>query len=203
MVNLDNIDLRGALARLASGECSSADLTAAYLARIERRNPSLNALVTVCEESALAQAEAADRARRQDGAEVGALCGVPVVVKDLLLTKGVRTTAGSRILRDYVPPYDATVVRRLKEAGAVILGKANMDEFATGSSNENSAFGPVRHPRFAARTPGGSSGGSSGGSATAVAAGLCAAALGTDTGARSASRRRSPGRWASSRPTDG
>ena len=125
----------------------------------------------------MAQAEKIDAAVKA-GDAVGPLAGVPVGIKDVLTVKGVVTTAGSKILEGYRPPYDATVVRKLEAAGAVVLGKLNCDEFAMGSSNENSAYGPVKNPRALDRVPGGSSGGS----AAAVAAGLCVASLGTDTG---------------------
>ena len=128
-------------------------------------------------ERALAQAERVDSDLRA-GKAVGPLAGVPVAIKDVLATKGVETTSGSKILAGWHPPYDATVVAKLEAAGAVVLGKLNCDEFAMGSSNENSAYGPVREPRALDRVPGGSSGGS----AAAVAAGLCVASLGTDTG---------------------
>ncbi|MBF0624147.1 MAG: Asp-tRNA(Asn)/Glu-tRNA(Gln) amidotransferase subunit GatA [Magnetococcales bacterium] len=170
------LTIAAAARALHSGQLSAVELTRACLERIAALNPTLNALITVTAETALAEADAADRRRRQD--EVPPLTGIPLVLKDLFCTQGVRTTCGSRILRDFVPPYDATVTRRLKAAGAVLLGKANMDEFAMGSSNETSHFGPCRNPWDTERTPGGSSGGS----AAAVAADLCCGALGTDTG---------------------
>lgn len=161
---------------LASGECSSAELTRDYLDRIAQYNESLNAFITVCEDSALAQAEAAD-ARRAKGDD-SPLLGVPVAHKDIFCTNGVTTSCGSHMLENFVAPYDATVIANFNDAGAVMLGKTNMDEFAMGSSNETSYFGPVRNPWDTARVPGGSSGGS----AAAVAADLCAMATGTDTG---------------------
>lgn len=161
---------------LASGDISSVELTQAYLDRIAEFNTDLNAFITVCDESALDQARAADVARTNG--KTGALLGIPMAHKDIFCTQGISTTCGSRMLQNFVSPYDATVVERLKAAGAVTLGKTNMDEFAMGSSNENSFFGPVKNPWDTNRVPGGSSGGS----AAAVAAGLCAMATGTDTG---------------------
>ena len=163
-------------ALLDRGELSSEELTRAYLERIDRLDRGINAYITVTADLALEMARKADvRIRR---GEAGPLTGIPLGLKDLLVTRGVRTTCASRILENYVPPYDGTAVRRLREAGAVFLGKLNMDEFAMGSSNETSAFGPVRNPWDPDRVPGGSSGGS----AAAVASGLAAAALGSDTG---------------------
>jgi aspartyl-tRNA(Asn)/glutamyl-tRNA(Gln) amidotransferase subunit A len=161
---------------IAGGDISSRQVVDALLARITRHNEQLNAFITVTEDQALAAADAADEARRQG--KGGPLNGVPVVHKDLFCTRGVRTTCGSRMLENFVSPYDATAVQRLKEAGAVMLGKTNMDEFAMGSSNETSYFGPVRNPWDERRSPGGSSGGS----AAAVAARLVPGATGTDTG---------------------
>ncbi len=146
------------------------------LARIEAVNPQLNAFNTVVADRAMARAQAIDR--EPDRWRDAPLAGVPIAVKDNLCTRGVRTTASSRMLEHYVPPYDATVVARLERAGAVLVGKTNCDEFAMGSSNENSAFGPVRNPWALDRIPGGTSGGS----AAAVAAGLTSMALGSDTG---------------------
>ena len=161
---------------LARREFSSVDLTEALLERISGVGAPLNAFITVTAELALRQAHAADRLLASGKA--GALTGLPIVHKDLFCTRGVLTTCGSRILDNFVSPYDATVVERLAAAGAVMLGKTNMDEFAMGSSNETSYFGPVRNPWNAALSPGGSSGGS----AAAVAARLVPAATGTDTG---------------------
>jgi len=162
---------------LASKKISARELTAEFYARIERRNPELNAYLTLCPERAYAQADRID-AKIARGEPLLALAGVPVAIKDVISTAGVRTTCGSRILENYIPPYDATAVERLERAGAILLGKTNCDEFAMGSSNENSAYGPVRNPVALDRVPGGSSGGS----AATVAAGLAVAALGTDTG---------------------
>jgi aspartyl-tRNA(Asn)/glutamyl-tRNA(Gln) amidotransferase subunit A len=162
---------------LAAKKISAGELTAEYLSRIGKRNPELNAFLALCPERAFAQAERVDAIVNRSE-PLPPLAGVPVAIKDVISTRGVRTTCGSRILESYVPPYDATAVARLEAAGAVILGKTNCDEFAMGSSNENSAYGPVRNPVAPGRVPGGSSGGS----AAAVAAGLAVAALGTDTG---------------------
>ncbi len=171
---------RRTLAQLAADlharRCSSTELTRHFLARIERFGGELNAFVTVTAEQALAAAAAADR-RLADGT-AGPLTGVPVVHKDIFCTQGVKTSCGSRMLDDFVAPYDATVVERLAAAGAVLLGKTNMDEFAMGSSNETSYYGPVRNPWNHDCVPGGSSGGS----AAAIAARLAAGATGTDTG---------------------
>jgi aspartyl-tRNA(Asn)/glutamyl-tRNA(Gln) amidotransferase subunit A len=174
--------IAGALAALEEGAISAEELTRAHLAGIEALNPGLNAYVTVTAEQALAAARAADQ-RRAKG-EAGPLEGIPLAIKDLFCTEGVRTTAGSRILGDFVPPYESTVTARLKRDGAVFLGKANLDEFAMGSSNLTSAAGPVRNPWSRRRDPGTAlvPGGSSGGSAAAVAARLALGATGTDTG---------------------
>lgn len=161
---------------LRDRRASSEELTRLFLGRIARLNPRLNALITVDEARALASARAAD-ARRSRG-EGGPLTGIPLAHKDLFCARGWRTTCGSRMLEKFVAPYDAHIVERLEAAGTVLVGKANMDEFAMGSSNENSYFGPVRNPWDAARVPGGSSGGS----AAAVAASLVPAATGSDTG---------------------
>ena len=161
---------------LQSGDFSSVELTTHLLDRVERLGPHLNAFVTVTSELALEQARAADQ--RRAAGDAGLLNGIPIVHKDLFCTDGVLTTCGSRILDNFVSPYDATVVGKLKEAGTVMLGKTNMDEFAMGSSNENSSFGPVKNPWDDTRVPGGSSGGS----AAAVAARLLPGATGTDTG---------------------
>ena len=159
------------------GECTPTQAVEAHLERIAALDGELRAFVTVTRETALAQAEAAD-GRFRSAQPRGPLDGVPVALKDVLCTRGIRTTCGSKILEQFVPPYDATVVARLVDAGAVLLGKLNMDEFAMGSSTEHSAFFMTRNPWDVDRVPGGSSGGA----AAAVAAGLAAATLGTDTG---------------------
>ena len=163
--------------QIEGGSVSASEICREHLARVEQQNPRLNAFNTVVADRALAQAADVDR-RRAAGEPLGPLAGVPVALKDNLCVRGVRTTASSRILDNFVPPYDATVVRKLEAAGAIVLGKTNCDEFAMGSSNENSAYGPVRNPWELDRTPGGSSGGS----AAAVAARLAPLALGSDTG---------------------
>jgi aspartyl-tRNA(Asn)/glutamyl-tRNA(Gln) amidotransferase subunit A len=162
---------------LTAKKVSARELAADFYNRIAERNSELNAYLTLSEERAYSQAARMD-ALVAAGKPLPALAGVPIAVKDVISTRGVRTTCGSKILENYVPPYDATAVERLEAAGAVILGKTNCDEFAMGSSNENSAYGPVRNPEATDRVPGGSSGGS----AAAVAAGLAVASLGTDTG---------------------
>lgn len=162
---------------LETKSISARELTGEFYSRIDKRNPELNVFLALSPERAYAQADRIDKLRSA-GKELPILAGVPVGIKDVISTKGIRTTCASRILEDYVPPYDATVVSRLEDAGAVILGKTNCDEFAMGSSNENSAYGPVRNPVALDRVPGGSSGGS----AAAVAAQLAVGALGTDTG---------------------
>ncbi|MCP4536784.1 MAG: Asp-tRNA(Asn)/Glu-tRNA(Gln) amidotransferase subunit GatA [Chloroflexi bacterium] len=175
-MNLYQLTIHQAHKRLASGEISSVELTEAVLERILAVDNDVQAYLTLTPEQALTQARAADE-RRSAGDDTP-LLGIPLAIKDVLCTKGIPTTCGSRILEDFVPPYDGTAVARLKAAGAIILGKTNTDEFAMGSSTENSAFFTTRNPWDLDRVPGGSSGGS----AAAVAADECSGALGTDTG---------------------
>jgi aspartyl-tRNA(Asn)/glutamyl-tRNA(Gln) amidotransferase subunit A len=173
---LNGLTISDAAERLRRREFSALELTRACLERISAVDQKLNAFITVMEKEALAQAEAADRRLR--AGEAATLCGIPLGIKDIYCTAGVRTTCASRILENFVPPFDATVIAKLRSEGAVFVGKTNMDEFAMGSSTENSAFGPTANPHDLTRV----AGGSSGGSAAAVAADECLAALGTDTG---------------------
>jgi aspartyl-tRNA(Asn)/glutamyl-tRNA(Gln) amidotransferase subunit A len=172
-----NWTIDGVREALTAKKVSARELAAEHYKRIAARNPELNAFLELSEERAYAQADRVD-ALVAAGRPLPPLAGVPLAIKDVLSTRGVRTTCGSKILEHYIPPYDATAVERLEAAGAVLLGKTNCDEFAMGSSNENSAYGPVLNPEATDRIPGGSSGGS----AAAVAAGLAVASLGTDTG---------------------
>jgi aspartyl-tRNA(Asn)/glutamyl-tRNA(Gln) amidotransferase subunit A len=174
--DLCRLGLHELTALLSRREVSPLEVVEAFLARIAAHDPELNTYITVDEAGAVAQARDAE-ARLARG-ETGPLLGAPLALKDILATKGLRTTCGSRILENYLPPFDATVCTRLRQAGAIFLGKVNLDEFAMGSSTENSAFGPTHNPWRRDCIPGGSSGGS----AAAVAADLCTASLGSDTG---------------------
>ncbi len=176
MLDLDRLTIASFAAGLRRGDFSVRDVATAYLERICQRDPEINAYLEVFAD-VREQAAAADR-ELTAGRDRGILHGVPLAIKDNILISGRRVSAASRLLENYVAPYDATVIARLRAAGAIFLGRTNMDEFAMGSSTEHSAFGPTRHPRDRARVPGGSSGGS----AAAVAAGLALAALGSDTG---------------------
>ncbi|MBI4281413.1 Asp-tRNA(Asn)/Glu-tRNA(Gln) amidotransferase subunit GatA [Candidatus Uhrbacteria bacterium] len=176
-MNLNQLTLTEASEGLAQKKFSSEELTRDCLSAIEKQDKKLHAFLTVGAEGALAAAKDVDSHRKKH-ADLHPLAGIPLAVKDIIATKGMRTTAASKILEGYVPPYDATVVTRLKQRGMVILGKTNLDEFAHGASTENSAFSPTKNPWDTTRVPGGSSGGST----AAVAASECIAALGSDTG---------------------
>jgi aspartyl-tRNA(Asn)/glutamyl-tRNA(Gln) amidotransferase subunit A len=175
-MNLNELTIKEARIKLDQGEIKSLDLTRACLAQIKKLNPSLNAVLTICEDSALEEAKKADE--RLKAGEYSDLLGIPYLCKDNIMTKGIRTTAASKILENYIAPYDATIIKKLKAAGAVLLGKTNLDEFAHGASTENSAYGVTKNPLDLSRV----AGGSSGGSAAGVAANMCIFAIGSDTG---------------------
>jgi aspartyl-tRNA(Asn)/glutamyl-tRNA(Gln) amidotransferase subunit A len=177
MTDLHSLGIDGVRTALQQRETTAQALAEAHYARIEEEDGQIGAFLTLSRDRCLAQADRIDRAAAE-GKPLPPLAGVPVGIKDVMATRGVRTTAGSKILEKFIPPYDCTAVARLEEAGALVLGKLNCDEFAMGSSNENSAFHPVHNPRDLTRVPGGSSGGS----AAAVGAGMAVAALGSDTG---------------------
>ena len=174
IISLSAIEMRE---KLLSGEISCREIVQAHIDNIEKVEPEINAFITLTKEKALEKADRIDEKIRNKE-KVGILAGIPVAVKDNISTKGVRTTCGSKMLESYIPPYDATVVERIEEEDGIVIGKANMDEFAMGSSTETSYFGPTRNPIDTTRVPGGSSGGS----AAAVSAKEAALALGTDTG---------------------
>ncbi|MGH9579727.1 MAG: Asp-tRNA(Asn)/Glu-tRNA(Gln) amidotransferase subunit GatA [Terriglobales bacterium] len=176
-MDLNSLTISSARAAIAERKTTATALAEAFYQKIAAKDAEIHAYLTLSKERALAQADRVD-AMAEKGDPLPPLAGVPVAVKDVMVTRGVRSTAGSKVLQHYFPPYDCTAVARLEAAGAVVLGKTNCDEFAMGSSNENSAYGPVRNPRDTSRVPGGSSGGS----AAAVAAGMAVAALGSDTG---------------------
>ncbi len=176
-MSLNELTAHELSARMDAGEISSREITTDVLEAIDKTDPTINAFISVDPEQALERAESIDR-RRAAGARLGPLAGIPLAIKDVICVEGGRTTCGSRILENFVAPYDSTVVARLRRADAVLVGKTNMDEFAMGSSTENSYFGPTRNPRDPDRVPGGSSGGS----AAAVAAHETILAIGSDTG---------------------
>src|SRR5438876_3969522 len=176
-MELKSLTIDVARAAVQQRKASAVSLARSFYTRIQEADPKIGAYLTLSKERALAKAAEIDKLAEK-GERLPVLGGVPVAIKDVMVTKGVRTTAGSKILGNYLPPYDCTAVAKLEAAGAIVLGKLNCDEFAMGSSNENSAYGPVRNPRDKSRVPGGSSGGS----AAAVAAGMAVAALGSDTG---------------------
>ncbi|MEI6835525.1 MAG: Asp-tRNA(Asn)/Glu-tRNA(Gln) amidotransferase subunit GatA [Candidatus Falkowbacteria bacterium] len=175
-MELNRLNIQEARAKLDSGEISARELTEACLEQIAATSERLNAVLTLCTETARQEADEADK--RLKNGERQPLLGIPYLCKDNIMTKGIRTTAASKILENYIAPYDATVIRKLKAAGAILLGKTNLDEFAHGASTENSAYGPTKNPWDLSRVPGGSSGGSAAG----VAADLCIFAIGSDTG---------------------
>src|SRR5437762_8625968 len=176
-MDLNSLTIDSVRSGVKERKISAAALAESFYAKIASDDPNIGAFLTFSKERALAKAAEID-SLAQAGDELPPLAGVPVGIKDVLVTKGIRTTAGSKILGNYVPPYDCTAVSRLENAGACVLGKLNCDEFAMGSSNENSAWKPVHNPRDLSRVPGGSSGGA----AAAVAADMTVAALGSDTG---------------------
>lgn len=176
-VSLNSLTITQIAKKLRDREISSVELTKAILNKIKKSDKEIHAFLNVAEDSALAQAKIIDE-KIAAGENLSSLAGIPMAIKDNILVEGMPCTAGSKILEDYVAPYDATVTKKLKDLGAVIIGKTNLDEFAMGSSTENSAFGPTKNPHDLTRVPGGSSGGS----AAAVAADECIYALGSDTG---------------------
>src|SRR3979411_2232983 len=176
-MNLSSLTIDSARSAVQDRTTTAVAVAEAHYARIQKEDGQIGAFLTLSKERALEQADRMDR-MAVDGKTLPPLGGVPVGIKDVMSTRGVRTTAGSKILEKYIPPYDCTAVARLEAAGAVVLGKMNCDEFAMGSSNENSAFHPVRNPRDLSRVPGGSSGGA----AAAVAADMAVVTLGSDTG---------------------
>src|ERR1044071_8949346 len=176
-MDLNSLTIDSTRTAIAAKQVSASALVEQFYGKIKAEDPEVHAYLTLSEDRALKQAKYIDELASK-GAPLPPLAGVPIGIKDVMLTKGVRTTAGSKILENFIPPYDCTAVARLEAAGAIVLGKMNCDEFAMGSSNENSAYGPVRNPRDKSRVPGGSSGGS----AAAVAAGTAVATLGSDTG---------------------
>ena len=176
-LELTSLTIESTRTAIAERRFTASNLVERFYGKIKAEDPEIHAYLTLSEERALAQANRIDALVSQ-GAPLPPLAGVPVGIKDVMVTQGVRTTAGSKILETFIPPYDCTAVAKLESAGAIVLGKMNCDEFAMGSSNENSAYGPVRNPHDKSRVPGGSSGGS----AAAVAAGTAVATLGSDTG---------------------
>ncbi len=176
-MDLNSLTIDTARTAIAAKQITASELSEQFYSKIKAEDPEIHAYLTLSEDRAFAQAKRIDGLVSK-GAPLPPLAGVPIGIKDVMVTKGLRTTAGSKVLENFIPPYDCTAVARLEAAGAIVLGKMNCDEFAMGSSNENSAYGPVRNPRDTSRVPGGSSGGS----AAAVAAGTAVATLGSDTG---------------------
>src|SRR6476659_9461094 len=176
-MNINSLTIDSTRTAIAEKQFTALDLVEQFYGKIKAEDAEIHAYLTLSEARALEQAKRIDR-MVSAGEALPPLAGVPIGIKDVMVTKGVRTSAGSKILENFIPPYDCTAVARLEAAGAIVLGKMNCDEFAMGSSNENSAYGLVRNPRDQSRVPGGSSGGS----AAAVAAGTAVATLGSDTG---------------------
>lgn len=174
---MESLDIGQIHSRLIGKKISCKELVRGFFNNIKEKDGNIHAFLEVSEKTAIKQAEEID-SKIKKGEKIGELEGIPLAIKDNILTKGFRCTAGSKILKDYEAPYDATVIQKLRKAGAIFIGKTNLDEFAMGASTENSAFGPTRNPNDLDRVPGGSSGGS----AAAVVAGMCVAALGSDTG---------------------
>jgi aspartyl-tRNA(Asn)/glutamyl-tRNA(Gln) amidotransferase subunit A len=176
-MDLNALTIESARTAIAEKHATASDLVEQFYSKIKADDPEIHAYLTLSQDRAFAQAKRIDGLVSR-GAPLPPLAGVPLGIKDVMVTQGVRTTAGSKILENFIPPYDCTAVKKLEAAGAIVLGKLNCDEFAMGSSNENSAYGPVHNPRDKSRVPGGSSGGS----AAAVASGMAVATLGSDTG---------------------
>ncbi|MDP4038815.1 MAG: amidase, partial [bacterium] len=177
MANLDNLTIVKAHKLLIKKEISAVELTKSYLQILKKADQKIKAVLTICEEQALKKAEMVDQEIKK-GEKIGLLAGIPYTAKDMFLTKGIRTTAASKILDNFIPPYSASVIDKLDEAGAVLIAKVNQDEFAHGASTENSAYHPTHNPWDLGKVPGGSSGGS----AAAVAADMGIFSIGTDTG---------------------
>lgn len=178
MINFETLNIKEARKKLETKEFSSVELVKGCLERIREKDKEINAFITVCEDEALKSAQMADKEIANGNSDQLALLGIPIAVKDIYSTKDIKTTAASRVLEDYIPPYDASAISRLKKAGTVIIGKTNMDAWAHGSSGENSDFGSTKNPYNLEYV----SGGSSSGSAAALAASMCLASTGTDTG---------------------
>ena len=174
---LNELTIKQAYEGLMSGEFTSEELTKACLAQIEKLSPELNAFITVCKDEALEMARAADKKIKAKD-NVHYLTGIPFSVKDVICTKGIRSTGGAKILDNYIPPYDATIIKKIRELGGVLVGKTNCDAFGHGSSSENTDYGPVKNPWDKTKVPGGSSGGS----AVSVATDMCIYSLAEDTG---------------------